>query len=189
VVPELAPVAALLRCAPEDLALELAGCRAAWRGSRCWRRSCHRRSGSVAHPDRPRERLLADGARALSDADLLSLVLGTGTGGLSGRAAALAVTERLSIAELAWASPTRSRGGPGSVPHAPPRSQRRSTRRARRVGTAAAREGAHSVVFAHNHPSGVMRRSLLWGAATRRPRRVGQRKRVRPHNVRTKVAS
>jgi hypothetical protein len=32
-------------------------------------------SPSAARPDRPRERLLADGALALSDGDLLSLVL------------------------------------------------------------------------------------------------------------------
>jgi DNA repair protein RadC len=172
---------------------------------------------SGSHPDRPRERLLADGARALSDADLLSLVLGTGTGGLSARAAALAVTERLSMGELAWASPDALAGWPGIGPAraaaiaaafelgrrgawAPPRRGERclDPRRVHELLRPAAhaeregfhvvlldvrgrllrtvqiaegsltqcpvsprdalrppvREGAHSVVFAHNHPSG-----------------------------------
>jgi len=63
--------------------------------------------------DLPRERLIATGARALSDADLLALVLGTGSGGVSARAAALALVERTPLGELAWASPecvARTRG-------------------------------------------------------------------------------
>lgn len=44
-------------------------------------------------PDRPRERLLAAGPRALSDADLLALLLGPGAGRLTARAAALALLE------------------------------------------------------------------------------------------------
>ena len=55
--------------------------------------------------DRPRERLLSAGARSLSDADLVALVLGTGVGGRSARAAALDLVERTPLAELAWASP------------------------------------------------------------------------------------
>jgi DNA repair protein RadC len=60
---------------------------------------------SLAGADRPRERLLAEGPRALSDADLIALVLGTGNGGLSARAAALVLVEGASLGELAWASP------------------------------------------------------------------------------------
>lgn len=57
-----------------------------------------------AVPERPRERLLAQGARALSDADLLALVLGSGCGSLSARAAALSLIEHSTLAELAWAT-------------------------------------------------------------------------------------
>jgi DNA repair protein RadC len=60
---------------------------------------------SVTPPERPRERLLASGPRALSDAELLALVLGTGTGKLSARAAALALLEAVPLPELAWAPP------------------------------------------------------------------------------------
>jgi DNA repair protein RadC len=62
-------------------------------------------SDSVTPPERPRERLLAAGPRALSDAELLALVLGTGTGKLSARSAALALVEALPLPELAWAPP------------------------------------------------------------------------------------
>ncbi len=63
--------------------------------------------------ERPRERLLIEGARALSDADLVALVLGTGSGGLSARAAALALVERVGLGELAWASPEILAAQPG----------------------------------------------------------------------------
>ncbi len=53
----------------------------------------------------PRERLLAEGPRALSDAELVALLLGTGTPRLSARAAALALVELMPLAELAWAPP------------------------------------------------------------------------------------
>ncbi|MFO0585677.1 MAG: DNA repair protein RadC [Anaeromyxobacter sp.] len=72
--------------------------------------------GSSAPTDRPRERVLADGPRVLSDADLLALVLGTGSAGRSARASALAVLERLSLAELAWAPPDLIAGLPGFGP-------------------------------------------------------------------------
>ena len=52
--------------------------------------------------DGPRERLLAVGARALSDADLVALVLGTGSDGRSARATALCLVERLPVPDLAW---------------------------------------------------------------------------------------
>jgi hypothetical protein len=55
--------------------------------------SLGRMSCAAVADDRPRERLLAAGARALSDADLVALVLGTGSGGVSARAAALAHSE------------------------------------------------------------------------------------------------
>jgi DNA repair protein RadC len=63
--------------------------------------------------DRPRERLLAAGPRALSDADLVALVLGTGTGKLSARAAALALLEAVPLPELAWAPPDAIAAWPG----------------------------------------------------------------------------
>jgi DNA repair protein RadC len=64
-------------------------------------------------PDRPRERLLAAGPRALSDADLLALLLGPGTGRLTARAAALALLEAVPMAELAWAAPDAIAAWPG----------------------------------------------------------------------------
>ncbi|HEX9291211.1 MAG TPA: JAB domain-containing protein [Anaeromyxobacteraceae bacterium] len=178
----------------------------------------------IAADDRPRERLLAGGARALSDADLIALVLGTGSAGRSARAAALALVERVPMSELAWASPEALAGSPGvglaraaalaaafelgrRGAWAPPRRGERcldpgrvhelvrhaahaereafhvvlldvrgrllevvqvaegsltqcpvSPRDALRP---AVREGAHGVVFVHNHPSGVMWRSAL----------------------------
>lgn len=167
--------------------------------------------------ERPRERLLADGARALSDADLLALVLGSGTAGLSARASALALAEAVPLAELAWAPPAALAAHAGIGPAraaalaaafelgrrgawAPPRRGQRCLdparvhellrhaahaeresfyvvlldvrgRLLRTVHVAegslsqcpvsprdalrpAVREGAHGVVFAHNHPSG-----------------------------------
>ncbi|HUL58116.1 MAG TPA: DNA repair protein RadC [Anaeromyxobacteraceae bacterium] len=59
----------------------------------------------AADADLPRERLIAAGARALSDADLVALVLGTGSAGRSARAAALGLLEAVPIPELAWAPP------------------------------------------------------------------------------------
>jgi DNA repair protein RadC len=165
----------------------------------------------------PRERLLASGPAALSDAELLALVLGTGSPRLSARAAALALVERDSIQELAWASPEELSGRPGLGPAraaalaaafelgrrgawSPPRRGERILEpsrvaellrpaahaerecfhvvlldvrgrliRAERVAEGsltqcpvsprdalrpAVREGAHGVVFVHNHPSG-----------------------------------
>ncbi|HEU4385291.1 MAG TPA: DNA repair protein RadC [Anaeromyxobacteraceae bacterium] len=167
--------------------------------------------------DRPRERLLAEGPRALSDADLLALILGTGTGRLSARAAALALAETMPVAELAWAPAEAISGLPGIGPAraaaiaaafelgrrgawAPPRRGERCLDparvhelmrhaahaerecfhvvlldvRGRLIRAAqvaegsltqcpvsprdalrpAVREGAHGVVFVHNHPSG-----------------------------------
>jgi len=167
--------------------------------------------------DLPRERLLAGGPRALSDADLLALVLGTGTGGRSARATALALLEGVALGDLAWAPPDAIAGWPGIGPAraaaiaaafelgrrgawSPPRRGERCLdpgrvhellrhaahaeregfhvvlldvrgRLLRAVQVAegslsqcpvsprdalrpAVREGAHSVVFAHNHPSG-----------------------------------
>jgi DNA repair protein RadC len=171
------------------------------------------------HPppdDWPRERLLAAGAQALSDADLLALVLGSGTAGLPARAAALGLLGRAPLAALAWAPPGEL-SGPGIGPAraaalaaafelgrraawAPPRRGERCLdpgrvheltrhlahaereafqvvlldvrgRLLRVVQVAegsltqcpvsprdalrpAVREGAHGVVFVHNHPSG-----------------------------------
>jgi DNA repair protein RadC len=66
--------------------------------------------------DRPRVRLRAAGPRALSDPDLLALLVGTGTGKLSARAAALSVLETLPLAELAWAPPDAIAAFPGIGP-------------------------------------------------------------------------
>ena len=167
--------------------------------------------------DGPRERLLASGPAALSDAELVALVLGTGSARLSARAAALALVERASIPELAWASPEELSGRPGLGPAraaalaaafelgrrgawSPPRRGERLLEpsrvaelmrplahadrecfhvalldvrgrllRAERVAEGSltqcpvsprdalrppVREGAHGVVFVHNHPSG-----------------------------------
>jgi DNA repair protein RadC len=167
--------------------------------------------------DRPRERLLAAGPRALSDADLLALILGTGTGRLSARAAALGLLEAVPLGELAWAPADAIAGWPGigearaaaiaaafelgrRGAWAPPQRGERCLdpgrvhellrhaahseregfhvvlldvrgRLLRTVQVAegslsqcpvsprdalrpVVREGAHSVVFAHNHPSG-----------------------------------
>jgi DNA repair protein RadC len=165
----------------------------------------------------PRERLLASGPAALSDAELVALILGTGSGHLSARAAALALVERASLPELAWASPEELSGRPGlgraraaalaaafelgrRGAWTPPRRGERILEpsrvaelmrpsahadrecfhvvlldvrgrliRAERVAEGsltqcpvsprdalrpAVREGAHGVVFVHNHPSG-----------------------------------
>jgi DNA repair protein RadC len=64
-------------------------------------------------PGLPRERLLAEGPRALSDAELLALVLGTGAGRVSARAAALGLLERAPLPELAWAPASTLAGVPG----------------------------------------------------------------------------
>jgi DNA repair protein RadC len=172
---------------------------------------------STVIPDLPRERLLATGPRALSDADLVALVLGTGVSGRSARASALALVEALPLPELAWAPPDVLAAFPGIGPAraaaiaaafelgrrgawAPPHRGERCLdpgrvhellrhaahadreqfhvvlldvrgRLLRTVQVAegslsqcpvsprdalrpAVREGAHSVVFAHNHPSG-----------------------------------
>jgi DNA repair protein RadC len=174
-------------------------------------------SGEASALDGPRERLVAGGPSALSDADLLALVLGTGSARLSARAAALGLVEALPVAELAWTPPGALAGRPGIGPAraaaiaaafelgrrgawAPPRRGQRCldpaqvfelTRhlahaerevfavvlldvrgRLLRVATVAegsltqcpvsprdalrpaVREGAHGVVFVHNHPSG-----------------------------------
>jgi DNA repair protein RadC len=165
----------------------------------------------------PRERLLASGPAALSDAELVALILGSGSARLSARAAALALVERASLPQLAWASPEELSGRPGLGPAraaalaaafelgrrgawSPPRRGERILEpsrvaelmrplahadrecfhvvlldvrgrliRAERVAEGsltqcpvsprdalrpAVREGAHGVIFVHNHPSG-----------------------------------
>src|SRR5437899_1669089 len=59
----------------------------------------------AADPELPRERLLNHGPRALCDAELIALILGTGSSGLSARAAASALVDALSLDELAFAPP------------------------------------------------------------------------------------
>ena len=54
---------------------------------------------------RPRDRLLAEGARSLSDAELLALLLGNGSRRCDPRAAALGLLDALPLPELAWAPP------------------------------------------------------------------------------------
>ena len=167
--------------------------------------------------DHPRERLLSSGPRALSDAELLALLLGSGTGRVSARAAALSLVEAVPLPELAWAPPDAIAGWPGVGPAraatiaaavelgrrgawSPPRRGERCLdprrvhellrhaahaeregfyvvlldvrgRLLRAVQVAegslsqcpvsprdalrpAVREGAHGIVFCHNHPSG-----------------------------------
>jgi DNA repair protein RadC len=71
-------------------------------------------SDAAASPtDLPRERLLSSGPRSLSDAELVALVLGTGTGKVSARAAALALLEAVPLPELAWAPPDSLACWPG----------------------------------------------------------------------------
>jgi DNA repair protein RadC len=72
-------------------------------------------AAAETHPlaERPRERLLSSGPRALSDAELLALVLGSGARRLSARAAALALLEAVPLAELAWAPPDAIAAFPG----------------------------------------------------------------------------
>ncbi len=172
---------------------------------------------SGADSNLPRERLLGSGPRALSDAELVALVLGSGSGRLSARATALSLVEALPLPELAWAPPAALASLPGIGPAraaaiaaafelgrrgawSPPRrgercldparvhellrhaahAERESFHvvlldvrgrllRAEQVAEGsltqcpvsprdalrpAVREGAHGVVFAHNHPSG-----------------------------------
>ena len=167
--------------------------------------------------ERPRARLLASGARALTDADLLALVLGGGGAGATAADAARALVEVAPLSELAWAPPDAIAGAPGvgltrasvlaaafelgrRAAWAPPRRGERCLdpgrvhelmrhaafaereafhvvlldvrgRLLRSVQVAegsltqcpvsprdalrpAVREGAHGVVFVHNHPSG-----------------------------------
>jgi DNA repair protein RadC len=167
--------------------------------------------------ERPRARLLASGARALTEAELLTLVLGGGGAGATAADAARALVEVAPLAELAWAPPDAIAGAPGvglarasvlaaafelgrRAAWAPPRRGERCLdpgrvhelmrhaafgereafhvvlldvrgRLLRAVQVAegsltqcpvsprdalrpAVREGAHGVVFVHNHPSG-----------------------------------
>ncbi len=174
-------------------------------------------SGAPAATVEPRERLLAEGARSLSDAELLALLIGTGSARLSSRAAALALLDAVPLPELAWATPDAIAMVPGIGPAraaavaaafelgrrgawAPPRRGERCLDprrvfelmrhaahaeregfhvilldvRGRLIRAAqvaegslsqcpvsprdalrpAVREGAHSIVLCHNHPSG-----------------------------------
>jgi DNA repair protein RadC len=165
----------------------------------------------------PRTRLLDSGARTLSDAELLALVVGGGAGGLAAGEAARSLLEAAPLEELAWAPPDALALAPNvGLPRAallaaafelgrraawtPPRRGERCLdpgrvhellrhaafaereafhvvlldvrgRLLRTVQVAegsltqcpvsprdalrpAVREGAHGVVFVHNHPSG-----------------------------------
>jgi DNA repair protein RadC len=171
-------------------------------------------AASTAHP---RDRLLAEGARSLSDAELVALLLGSGSRTVGARAAALGLLDALPIPELAWAPPDAIASQPGVGPAraaaiaaafelgrrgawAPPRRGERCLDprrvfelmrhaahaeregfhvilldvRGRLIRAAqvaegsltqcpvsprdalrpAVREGAHSIVLCHNHPSG-----------------------------------
>jgi DNA repair protein RadC len=63
--------------------------------------------------ERPRARLLAAGARALTDAELLALVLGAGAAGGTAGDAARALAEAAPLSELAWAPPDAIALAPG----------------------------------------------------------------------------
>lgn len=71
---------------------------------------------SPSTTDGPRERILSSGPATLSDADLVALVLGTGSGQLSARAAALSLVERAPVPELAWSPPELLAIHPGIGP-------------------------------------------------------------------------
>jgi len=64
----------------------------------------------VREPGLPRERLLAEGPRALSDAELLAVVLGAGR---AARDAALELLGRWPLPELAWSPAAALAGVPG----------------------------------------------------------------------------
>jgi DNA repair protein RadC len=61
----------------------------------------------------PRTRLLSSGPRALSDTELLSLVLGAGSGGAAACEAARALVDAAPLEELAWAPPDALAVAPG----------------------------------------------------------------------------
>jgi DNA repair protein RadC len=61
------------------------------------------RARSADDTELPRERLLALGPRALAEAELLALVLGCGSAGLSAREVAAGLLDGAGLAELAWA--------------------------------------------------------------------------------------
>ena len=82
------------------------------------RRRMHSGPWKVDGPARADARL---GPAALSDAELVALVLGTGSGRLSARAAALALVEASPVPELAWALPRCSPSTPASGRRAPRR--------------------------------------------------------------------
>ncbi len=71
------------------------------------------RASEAPLADLPRERLLAAGPRALSDSELVALLLGPGSSRLSARAAAVALLEAMPIPELAWAPPAAIAAFPG----------------------------------------------------------------------------
>jgi len=71
-------------------------------------------TSAPATSDLPRERLLAAGPRALSDAELIALVLGTGTARVSARAAALSLVVLPPTSEGPLS--TGLTGDPGPVP-------------------------------------------------------------------------
>ncbi len=116
--------------------------------------------GAPAAPDLPRERLLAAGPRALSDAELLALV----------RHVAWAEREcfHVILLDVRGRLLRAVQIAEGSLTQCPV-----SPRDALRP---AVREGAHGVVFVHNHPSGVMRTLALCGAV----RGSGRGREIRP---------
>ena len=98
--------------------------------------------------ERPRERLLAQGAASLSDAELVALFLGTGVRGKSAVAVARELLARFGrVSRLLAASQAEFAALPG-------------------VGDARYARIA-AVILAHNHPSGVAEPSIQDQALTR----------------------
>jgi DNA repair protein RadC len=72
------------------------------------------RATGAPSASRPRDRLLAEGARSLSDAELLALLLASGSSRRRDpRAAALGLLDALPLPELAWAPPDAIGGHAG----------------------------------------------------------------------------
>src|SRR5207302_162300 len=99
------------------------------------------------HPERPREKLLERGAHALSDAELLALLLGSGT---RGRTAVELGRMLIAFEELFRGTIDRAGVHP------------------REVMRQTLLHNAAAVIFAHNHPSGVLEPSQADELITRR---------------------
>ena len=105
--------------------------------------------------DRPRERLVSHGPRALADEELLAILLGTGTAGCSARALAHAMLADGGLPGLARASARELRSRPG-IGAAKAATVLAAVELGRRLATRRLREGdpirGPEDVFRHFHP-------------------------------------